>query len=77
MRQRVLHAAVEQVEHAAADQQRQQKRGADDGDRQQRLEGRLGDELNDNDLPVGGGDQGAALEGGLDGGVVHAGRGSV
>ena len=47
--------------------QRKQKGGADDGDRQQRLERRIGDELNDDDFPVGRRDQRAALQGDLDG----------
>ena len=65
-RQGVLQAAVEQVEDAAAGKQRQQERRADDRHHEQRLERRLGDELDDDEFPVGCRDQRAALEGRLD-----------
>ena len=60
-------AACHHFLNAAADQQSDQERCAHDGDDEQRFERRLGDELNDDDFPVGGGDQRTALQGGLDG----------
>ena len=53
--------------HAAANEQRHQERRAHHRNDQQCLERRLRDELNDDDFPVGGGDQRTALQGGLDG----------
>ena len=58
----VVTGSVEQIARIAADQQDDEKHAADDGHGEQRLEQGVRDELHEDDVPVGGGDERAALE---------------
>ena len=57
---------VEQLARLPANQQDDQEHATDDGHGEQRLEQGVGDELNHDDVPVGGGHERAALKGGLE-----------
>ena len=61
-REDLAQAALQQLREIAAEEHRDENRGADDRHGQQHLERRLGRELNRDDRPVGGGEQRAALE---------------
>ena len=58
----LAHVAAGQVRRAAAHEQRHQEGGGHDRHDEQQFEGRFGDELEHDHFPVGGGDEGAALE---------------
>jgi hypothetical protein len=58
----LAHAALQQVAQVAAQEHRNQDGGADDRHGEERLKGRLRDELNGDDGPVRGGQQPAAFE---------------
>jgi hypothetical protein len=60
------HVERRQIQHAGPGQQRAKQRGARERHDEEQFERRLGDELQENDLPVGGGDQRAALQEGFD-----------
>ena len=61
-REHLAQAAAQQLREIAAHQGGDQDRGADDRHRQQDLEGRLRDELDGDDWPVGCGEKRAAFE---------------
>ena len=56
---------AQQIERIAADDERDEHQPADDRNRDQGLEQRVGDELDEHDLPIRGRDQGAAFQGEL------------
>ena len=56
---------AQELQRVAADDERDEDQAADDGHRDEGLEQRVGDELDEHDLPIRGRDEGAAFEGEL------------
>jgi hypothetical protein len=61
----VRSVEAQQLQRIAADDERDEDEAADDRDRDQGLEQRVGDELDEHNLPIRGRDEGAAFEGEL------------
>ena len=61
----VAQVAGQEIGQRGIEEERDQEGAADNRHREQELDARIGDEADDDERPVGGGDQRAALQGGL------------